>query len=115
MQPMMQLTLIGIAAFLEGLFAGLASWYRAKARAQVEATDLKVRIASLEEEARATAADRLRWAEEMEQRMRDDFQALVRAALQSNAEILDMRIKKNIQTAIEPLCDRLRSQKQLIR
>jgi len=106
---MMQLTLIGIAAFLGGLFAGLAVWYRAKSRAQVEETDLKVRIASLEEEARAAAADRLRWAEEMEQRIRDDFQALARAALRSNAEILDVRVKKDIQAAIEPLCDRLRS------
>src|SRR3989442_5654524 len=107
--------LIGVAAFLLGVFGGLAVWHRAKSRADAQMADLKVQLARVEEDAHRAASEHLQWVETTEQRMRDEFHALASDALKSNAEVFSLMVKRDMQTVVGPLCDQVRSMEQAAR
>jgi DNA recombination protein RmuC len=99
---------IGLAAFLVGLFVGLVVWHRAKSNADAERSDLKLQVNTLTAE-RKSDQEKLKWVETAQESMRDAFNALAGEALKSNAEALTAEAKKDIASVVDPLKDNLTS------
>ena len=97
-----------ITGFLVGLFIGLAVWLRAKSISQRERETLKIHLAELEKE-READADKLKWAEQAETKMREAFAALASEALRANSETLTQQARGDLKNLIEPLKENLTS------
>ena len=108
MIPHLDTILSVITGFLVGLFIGLAVWLRAKSISQRERETLKIHLAKLEKEREANA-DKLKWAEQAETKMREAFAALASEALQANSEALTQQARGNLKSLVEPLKENLTS------
>ena len=108
MIPHLNTVLYVITGFLVGLFIGLAVWLRAKSISQRERETLKIHLAELEKE-READADKLKWAEQAETKMREAFAALASEALRANSETLTQQARGDLKNLIEPLKENLTS------
>jgi len=108
MIPHLDTVLYVITGFLVGLFIGLAVWLRAKSISQRERETLKIHLAELEKE-READADKLKWAEQAETKMREAFAALASEALRANSETLTQQARGDLKNLIEPLKENLTS------
>ena len=80
MIPHINIILSAIFGFLIGLLIGLAVWLRTKSTFQSEKEELRIRLVTLEKE-READADKIKWIEQAEYKMRDAFASLARNAL----------------------------------
>lgn len=107
--------LAALAAFLVGLFAGLAVWQlglrreqRESGRLRGEAEQLRLQVAALESLHRAEA-EKTGWVEQAEAKLREAFTALAGKALQDNAAMLSQRTQSDLQGVVAPLREKLTS------
>lgn len=102
----MQDFLVGMAAFLMGLFVGLAVWIRAKGRGDGEISEMKSRLATLEAE-KKSEQEKLAWVGSAQDTLREAFNALAGDALKSNAQALTAEAKKDIDGVVKPMREQL--------
>jgi len=106
--------LSALAGGLLGLLAGLAVWLLATRRLHRENERLRIEIAGAEKEREATA-EKLRWSEEAEQRLREAFTALASRALRENSDTLSKQAQNDLKHVVEPLKENLTTLSEHVR
>jgi len=104
----MVLILASAAAFMLGLLAGLAIWYRSKSRLDRENTDLRIRLAA-EAKEREAENQKLGWVERAESHLREAFKALAGDALRTNSELMGAQARKDLLGIVQPVRENLNS------
>ncbi len=97
-----------VSGLFAGLFIGLGLWLRGKSKWRDEKEGLKIHIVTLEKEQEA-GADKLKWVEQAESKMREAFSALAGEALRANADALTSRAKGDLKSLVDPLKENLTS------
>jgi DNA recombination protein RmuC len=104
----MMAALVGVVAFIVGLFIGLGLWLRSRSRSAEELGAARLRLAGMEKE-REGDAEKLEWIRKAEENMRDAFKALAGDVLKSNSETFTTQVKKDFQGVVDPLKESLNS------
>ncbi len=103
-----------LAAFLIGLLVGLVIWQLGTRAARKQNEELRVQLAGLAAQ-READAEKVRWGEQAEQRMRDAFAALASHALQQNSQMLSNQAQSDLKNVVAPLKENLTALSEHVR